>query len=141
MIMYILNVEGFITDGEHYLMIMRSAQEEHAPGALSVPGGKVEAQGFANTILEATLRREILEEVGVEVDDEMIYVESKLFTTDAGVPVVDIVFLCRYRSGTPTIIDRAEVAAIQWMTAAEVFAHPATPPWTRDSMTLVERLR
>lgn len=139
--MYIVNVEGFIADNDRYLMVIRSDREEHAPGTLSVPGGKVETAGFAAAILEATLRREIMEEVGVEVEAEMTYIESKLFTIDNGVAVVDIVFLCRYRSGTPTALDPAEVAALQWMRAADVLAHPKLPPWTRDSLLLVEAAR
>lgn len=138
---YIINVEGFIVDGERYLMIMRSEQEEHAPGVLSVPGGKVDITGFESAILESTLRREIHEEVGVEINDQMDYVESSLFMTEAGEPVVDVVFLCRYRSGTPTISDPAEVGAIQWMTVAEVLSHPKCAPWTRTSIQNVEALR
>ncbi|HEV2108156.1 MAG TPA: NUDIX domain-containing protein [Thermomicrobiales bacterium] len=68
-------------------------------GTLSVPGGKVEDAGVAADVLEATLRREIAEEVGIQVEDELAYVESKSFVADNGDPCVDIVFLCRYRDG------------------------------------------
>lgn len=136
-IQYIVNVEAFISDGERYLMLIRSEQEEHAPGTLSVPGGKVEDSAPQGDILEQTVRREILEEVGIEVEKEMRYVESKLFAVASGVLVIDIVFLCRYRSGTPRITDPAEVGAIAWMRPEEILAHPKTPPWTRASLERV----
>lgn len=138
---YIVNVEAAVVRDGRYLMIVRSEQESHAPGTLSVPGGKVEGAGIVNNILEETARREVREEVGIEIEDELIYVESKSFVTDDGDPVVDIVFLCRYRSGEATAIDAAEVAGLSWMTAAEVAAHPKTPPWIRQSIDLAEQRR
>src|SRR5262245_13007556 len=103
--MYIVNVEAAIVKDGRYLIIVRGERETHAAGALSMVGGKVEAAGSVKGILEVSLRREIAEEVGVEVADELEYVESKSFVADDGDPVVDIVFLCRYRSGEPTSRD------------------------------------
>ncbi len=136
---YIVNVEGAVVKDGQYLMVVRTA-EEYAPGGLNFPGGKVEGAGKLDAILEETLRREILEEVAVEVHDEMIYVRSSAFIAE-GDPVVDIVFLCRHKSGTALAADPAEVAAVRWMTAAEAIAHPETPPWTRSSVELAEEKR
>ena len=135
---YIVNVEAVIVRDGRYLMVVRSDDESHAPGILSVPGGKVEQPGTTASILEETVRREIREEVAVEVEDELIYIESKSFVTDDGDPVIDIVFLCRYRSGEPVAMDSQEVVALAWMTSDEVFAHPKTPPWTRQSIEVAE---
>ncbi len=136
---YIVNVEGAVVKDGQYLMIVRS-EEEYAPGGLSFPGGKVEGAGNLDDILEETLRREIAEEVGLEVHDEMVYVRSSAFVAE-GDPVVDVVFLCCYRAGTAVAADPAEVAAVRWMTAREAIAHPETPPWTRMSLELAERIR
>jgi len=133
---YIVNVEGAIVKDGQYLMIVRG-EEEYAPGGLNFPGGKVEGAGNLDDILEETLRREIAEEVNLEVHDEMDYVRSSAFVAD-GDPVVDVVFLCRYKAGTAVA---AEVAAVRWMTAAEAIAHPETPPWTRLSLALAEQMR
>jgi hypothetical protein len=35
----------------------------------------------------------------------------------------------------------AEVAAVRWMTAAQIITHPDTPPWTRSAVELAERVR
>lgn len=136
---YIVNVEGAIFKDGQYLMIVRG-EEEYAPGGLTLPGGKVEGAGGAVDVLEETLRREIAEEVGLEVHDEMAYVRSGTFVAE-GHPVVDVVFLCRYKSGTAFPADPGEVAAVRWMALAEAIAHPETAPWTRLSLERAEKVR
>jgi NADH pyrophosphatase NudC (nudix superfamily) len=103
-------------------------------------GGRAAQVRYIN-ILEETLIREIREEVGIEVYRDMSYVESKLFLTDNGQPVVDVVFLCRYLSGTPTIGDPGEVSSIQWLTIEEVLDYPKLPQWVRQSIQLAEQQR
>ena len=121
---FVVNVEGATEKEGGYLMIVSAADVAHAPGALSFPGGKVEAADGPDDALESTLRREIREEVGVEV--EMRYVESSRFDTDDGKQVVGVTFLCRYRSGAPTA-DPAEVQAVRWMTPEQILRD--APPW------------
>ena len=136
---YIVNVEGAICKDGQYLMIVRG-EEEYAPGGLNFPGGKVEEAGNSDDVLEETLRREISEEVGLEVHAEMAYIRSSSFFAE-GDRVVDVVFLCRWQSGEAVAADPAEVAAVHWMTAAKVIAHPETPRWTRLSLELAEQVR
>ena len=136
---YIVNVEGAIAKDGHFLMVVRG-KEEFAPGGLNFPGGKVEGVEGADDVLEETLRREIAEEVGLEVEDEMAYLRSSAFLAE-GDPVVDVVFLCRWKSGRAVAADPAEVAAVRWLSAAEAIAHPETPPWTRLSLELAEKAR
>lgn len=138
---YIVNVEGAIWHKGRYLMIMRGAEEDHAAGALAFVGGKVEGIALqAGQILEATLKREIHEEVGLEVDD-VTYVLSQMFTGGDVEPVINIVFLCRFAGGEIRISDPGEVAGAEWLTPAEVMNHPATPPWINDYLQSVERVR
>jgi 8-oxo-dGTP diphosphatase len=136
---YIVNVEGAIVKNGRYLMIVRGEQE-YAPGGPSFPGGKVEGVTSADDILEKTLRREIAEETGLEVCDEMAYLRSSAFVAE-GSAVVDLVFLCRWKSGEAVAADPGEVAAVRWMTAEEATAHSDTPPWTRLSLELAEKTR
>jgi ADP-ribose pyrophosphatase YjhB (NUDIX family) len=138
---FIVNVEAAIVRDDRYLLIVRGAGESHAPGMLALPGGKVEDAGATPAILEATLRREIAEEVGVEVGDALVYVDSTSFVADDGAPVIDVVFLCRYRAGDARPIATEEVAQVLWMTAAQVLADPRTPPWLRRSVELAEQRR
>jgi 8-oxo-dGTP diphosphatase len=136
---YIVNVEGAVVRDVRYLMVIRGAQE-YTPGGLCFPGGKVEGAGNAGDVLEATLRREIAEEAGLQVHAEMAYLRSSAFVAE-GDPVVDVVFLCRWQSGEAVAADPAEVAAVLWMAADEAIAHPETPPWTRLALELAEKAR
>jgi 8-oxo-dGTP pyrophosphatase MutT (NUDIX family) len=136
---YIVNVAGAICNDGQYLMIVRG-EEEYAPGGLTLPGGKVEGSGSLDDVLEETLRREITEEVGLEVQAEMVYVRSSSFIAE-GEPVVDVVFLCRHRAGRAVIADPGEVAAVRWMTVQEAIGHPETAAWTRLSLELAEKRR
>jgi 8-oxo-dGTP diphosphatase len=137
---YIVNVEGAVVKDGRYLMIIRGEGEEHAAGVLAFPGGKVEDDKIASRVLEETARRELREEVNVEVDDEMAYVDSGSFVAGDD-QIVDIVFLCRYQSGEPRACDADEVAAVQWMTPAEILAHPKSPPWMAPIIKRVEHVR
>ncbi|MEX2032730.1 MAG: NUDIX hydrolase, partial [Dehalococcoidia bacterium] len=112
-------------------------------GALAPPGGKVEAVGGEQDILEATLRREVLEEVGVQVADP-VYVESHAFEGrfgDRPIVVVDLVFLCRYVSGEPHAQDPEEVAAVEWIAPADLRADPRALPFTLASLERAEEAR
>src|SRR4051794_6950651 len=130
---HIVNVEGAIVRDSHYLLVIRGPGETHAAGMLSLVGGKVENSGNTVNILEETLQREIREEVGIEVSD-MIYVHSTAFIADDQIPVVDVVFLCRWSDGEATIRDTDEVAEIRWLNANEILTNPDTPDWTRNSV-------
>jgi 8-oxo-dGTP diphosphatase len=136
---YIVNVEGAIFKDGRYLLVIRGAGETHAAGMLSLVGGKVENAGISADILESTVRREILEEVGVEIGT-VEYVQSTSFGAE-GEPVVDVVFLCAITGGEARVVDPDEVAEIRWMTAAEVEADPDAPIWTKNSIRAAEQKR
>jgi len=136
---HIVNVEGAIVRDGRYLLVIRGLGETHAAGMLSLVGGKVEDAGNTANILEETLQREIMEEVGVEVSD-MIYVHSTAFVAEDE-PVVDVVFICRWSGGEATIRDSNEVAEIRWLNANEVLTNPDTPDWTRNSIRRAEKMR
>ncbi|HEU5015345.1 MAG TPA: NUDIX domain-containing protein [Roseiflexaceae bacterium] len=137
----IVNVEAAVARHGCFLMIVRGANEAHAAGALSMPGGKVEAAAALDDVLEETARREVLEEIGLALDSPMHYVESHMFVLDDGTPVVDVVLLCRAPDGEPRIGSVDEVAAFHWMTAADVARHPRAAPWTVRSIVMAEEKR
>lgn len=137
---YIVNVEGAVLNEGRYLMIVRGAQESHAAGMLSLVGGKVEVNTPRDDVLEATLRREIWEEVGIAISD-MVYVYSVHFIADENDLVINVVFLCLYEYGEPEIDGMGEVAEILWLTPKEILRHPKTPAWTRNSIERVEAMR
>lgn len=54
----VVNVDAAVVRGEDYLVVRRSAAEDHAAGTLSFPGGKVEPDASGDAIRE-TARREV----------------------------------------------------------------------------------
>ncbi|MFC5464186.1 NUDIX hydrolase [Lederbergia graminis] len=138
--MFIVNVEAAIRNNEKWLIIERSKKEEHAGGLLSLVGGKVELEGNSKDILERTLIREIYEEVGVEVRDELIYVHSTSFITDKGENVVDVVFLCEYDSGEVFPKSSNEVENVHWLTVEEMQQNSKAPDYLIDSIKKAELL-
>ena len=139
--MFIVNVEGAVYHENKWLIIERSAKESHAGGTLSLVGGKVDTDDGGADVLEKNVRREIFEEVGIEIKKSVHYVYSSSFISDDGDPVVNVVFLCGYESGTAYINSPDEVDAVYWMTAEEGFSHPKTPPWTKESIKRADELR
>jgi 8-oxo-dGTP pyrophosphatase MutT (NUDIX family) len=135
---FIVNVEAAIYKDGRYLIIRRGAEESHAAGKFSLVGGKVE---HSDATMEAALRREVLEEVGLQVAPELVYIESTTFATADGDPVVNVVFLCNYIGGRAKIRNRAEVSELHWLTASELRIHRDAPAWTRRSVELAEHIR
>lgn len=138
--MFIVNVEGAIRKNDKWLIIERSKKEEHAGGLLSLVGGKVDIVGDASDILERTVKREILEEVGVNIKDNFNYVHSTSFAIDAGENVVNIVFLCEYESGEAFPKSPDEVEEVLWLTTEEILCHPKSPIYLKDSIKRAETL-
>ncbi len=137
---YMVNVEAAIYRDDRWLIIRRSELEEHAPGTLSLVGGKVDGTTSCASVLEETLRREIAEEVGITVSD-IKYLESKAFITNHGQPVVDIVFLCRYYCRDARCVSEEEVAAVYWLTQQEIDASADAPWYLKQTLALAEMAR
>lgn len=137
--MFIVNVEGAIYRDEKWLLIRRSVKEEHAGGSLSLVGGKCEIEGDSKDILERTLQREILEEVGIEVTVGE-YVNSSSFVTASGVNVIDIVFLCQHKLGEPYAKSIEEVDDVIWLTTSEVLSRIDLPYYLKENVKLSDKL-
>jgi 8-oxo-dGTP diphosphatase len=116
---YVVNVDGVVVRNGEYLLIERAEQEDHAPGMLSFPGGKIEQQPGNTDVVEATARRELSEEVGITVGT-VEYITSQTFETDDGTRCLNLVTLCEHESGKPFPRATDEVAAVHWLTAEEI---------------------
>ncbi|ELZ25689.1 mutT/NUDIX family protein [Halosimplex carlsbadense 2-9-1] len=137
---HVVNVDGAVArardDGStEYLLVERSAEEDHAAGLLGLPGGKLEPEPGIDHAVEATVRREIEEEVGVVVG-EVAYVCSGTFETDTGHQCLNVVTLCAYDGGDARPREPEEVAAVHWLTMDEIRAREDVPAFTE---TYVER--
>jgi 8-oxo-dGTP diphosphatase len=136
--MFIVNVEAAIHRDGKWLLIRRSEKEDHAPGMLSLVGGKCEAEGVSNDILERTLIREVDEEVGIKIGG-LTYVNSCSFVTDTGINVIDIVFLCSVEYGEPYAKSHDEVDEVLWMTTSEILQREEVAGYLKDHIQLAEK--
>lgn len=141
---YVVNVDPVIAregaDGTEYLVIVRSENEEHAPGMLGFPGGKVEAGPGEADVLEATAKREAREEAGVEIQN-VAQVTSTTFDLDYGPTCLNVVVTADYAGGEAHAADPEEVAAVEWRSADDVIDDPDTPPWTAELLAEVVAYR
>ncbi|MEU0479165.1 NUDIX domain-containing protein [Streptosporangium sp. NPDC006013] len=99
-------------------------------------GGKVEIDGAGADVLEETARREVAEEIGVDVAEVVLtYVESGFFMTDDGDPVINVVFRGELPAhAQPIAASAQEVAGLIWLTVAEAEANANCPSWVLRSL-------
>ncbi|MGA3598785.1 NUDIX hydrolase [Lysinibacillus agricola] len=136
--MFIVNVEGAIRKDDKWIIIERSKKEEHAGGLLSLVGGKIDIVGNSSNILENTLKREIFEEIGIKVKENLKYIHSTSFVTDKGENVVDIIFLCEYESGELFVKQPEEVEKVFLLTTEEVLNNPQAPIFLKKYIKCAE---
>ncbi|MFB6361601.1 MAG: NUDIX hydrolase [Halobacteriales archaeon] len=137
---YVVNVEGAVVKDNQYLLIERAAADEHASGALAFPGGKVEVKPGVSDPIEATVRRELMEEVGIRIG-EVEYIRSRTFETDTGSNCLNIVTYCKYTGGEPWPREPDEVADIVWMTPEEIAVHDEVPDFLKRDVERIESVR
>lgn len=105
-----------VKDGK-YLITKRSATKKRFPSMWTVPGGRMESDDYLKmpkdsefywyNVLERTLRREVKEEVGLEIDN-IEYVTSLATIHDDGSPSMVISCLVDYISGEVILSDEDE---------------------------------
>jgi 8-oxo-dGTP diphosphatase len=114
----IIGVGAVIVEGGRALLARRAS--EPLKGEWSVPGGMLEL----GEKLRDGVRREVLEETGVEVEPgEVLDVVDSIFTDVQGrtqYHYVLIDYLCRPLSGQPTA--GSDVSDVRWVTAEALSA-------------------
>ncbi len=116
---YSVVVNALVVKDKKILLAKRSMEEKHVPGLWSPPGGKLEATGVSWGALQKTAKREVKEEVGVEINDKMLLLENNTFEHDEdGLLVIAITFLCFYRNGTPKPLE--DTTAVKWISEKEI---------------------
>jgi 8-oxo-dGTP diphosphatase len=137
---HIVNVDAAVVRDGEYLLIERAADRGHAAGLLAFPGGKLEPPPEGDGEVEAAARREVAEEVGVEVG-AVEYVCSNAFVDDAGTPCLNVVTHCEYDGGEAHPRAADEVAAVRWLSADELRAREGTADFLLSYLERVESFR
>lgn len=117
---------AIIHKGGRFLITQRSLAKKAFPGKWTVSGGGLELDDYVNTkptshdiwyfALENTLRREVKEEVGLEIGKISYLLDLVLIRPD-NVPVLTFSFYAPYKSGKVVIND--ESIDYAWVTARE----------------------
>ncbi len=108
----IINNEGKV------LIAQRSPEEDHEGGRWSIPGGKIESVGEEHNVLLKNIKREILEEVGVEIFDDITLVYDNTFTRSNGDNVLALVFVCKYKTGEAKSLE--DTVNVKWVGRDEI---------------------
>jgi len=111
---HIVLVKGWVEKDGKFLLAKRGDQELHKPGIWSLPGGKVENETEEPDILQKTLRKEIKEEVNVDISDEIDLVYNNSFVRVDNAHVVSLTFLCHHKSGEARPLE--DTKQIKWFT-------------------------
>lgn len=115
-----------VKDGK-YLITRRSAGKPRFPGMWTVPGGRLETDDYLNlpkdtehywyNVLEQVLRREVREEVGLEIEN-IEYVTSLATIHADGAPSLVISCMATYTGGD-VALQEGETDAYEWVTLGE----------------------
>lgn len=121
--LYEVAITAIIVKAGQYLIVRRSPQKKRFPGMWTVPGGKLETEDHTSlprdteqywyNVLERTLRREVKEEVGIEIDN-IEYVTSLATVHDDGSPLLVISCMADWVSGDITL-QAEELDAFAWV--------------------------
>lgn len=115
-----------VKDGK-YLITRRSENKSRFPGMWTVPGGKLETDDYTSlpkdtehhwyNVLEQVLRREVREEVRLEIAN-INYVTSLAMVHDDGAPSLIISAMADRKSGEVTLQEE-EADEYEWVSAEE----------------------
>ncbi|MEX2369218.1 MAG: NUDIX domain-containing protein [Candidatus Paceibacterota bacterium] len=115
-----------VKDGK-YLITRRSPKKKRFAEMWTVPGGKLETDDYINlpkdtahhwyNILERVLRREVREEVGLEIKN-IDYVTSLAMVHDDGAPSLIISAMADWAEGE-VVLEKDEADKFAWVTSEE----------------------
>ncbi len=122
-----------VKDGK-FLIARRSREKKVLPGMWTVPGGGMELDDYINNpktlgdcwyfTVEKTLKREVMEEVGLEIE-RVKYLLDLAFMRPDGIPVVTLSFWCYWKAGEVRLND--ENIDYKWVDLAEAKNYELIP--------------
>ncbi|MAZ40774.1 hypothetical protein CL654_01485 [bacterium] len=120
-------ITAIVVKDDKYLITRRSKEKRRFPGMWTVPGGKLEVSDYIDlpkdttdywyNVLEKVLRREVKEEVGIDIKN-IEYVTSLATVHADGAPSLVISCLADYEAGEITLKED-ETDKFEWVSLEE----------------------
>jgi 8-oxo-dGTP diphosphatase len=131
---YAVTVCVLIHHGDSWLLVVRAPGVAYAPNMIGMIGGHVDLTRPLADVLEVTARREVAEEVGLDLSQVTLrYLESEFFVTDAGERQITVTFTAQAPPGSEPYVNAPdELAEVGWWTLRDLEADPRCPPWLPD---------
>ena len=135
---YLIIVECAIEYNGKYLIIRRP-EGKHAGGMLAFAGGKVDEldEGNSFDMLRTAVKREILEELGLSLTNDLKYITSEYFKDSSGVCAINNLFYHKYDELPIVTPCLNEVPWYGWMTKEEIINAPNSPSWLKVLINLL----
>ena len=131
---FVANVVVYREKDGRCLILKRGENEKVHPGKFATPGGKLEWKDlplekpsrmngevidFENAV-EDLLKREVMEEAGIEIENNINYINSVAFIRPDGIPVVLVKFAAKYKSGE-VILEKGAFTDFAWVNEEEIY--------------------
>ena len=130
---FVANVVIYREQDGRCLILKRNERERVHPGKYCVPGGKLEWKDLNinnptrmngdvfdfEDAIEDLLKREVLEEAGIKIYDELFYINNVAYIRIDETPCIMIKFTAKYKSGKIKLEKRC-FTDYAWVNANEV---------------------
>jgi 8-oxo-dGTP diphosphatase len=128
---YAVTVCVLIHRGNSVLLVVRAPGVGYAPNMIGMIGGHVDVTDPESDVLEATARREVAEEVGLDLSEVPLrYLESEFFITNGGERQLTVTFSAPAPFGEEAYVNAPdELSEVGWWTLNDLEADPRCPPW------------
>ncbi len=130
---FVATVQVYREKDGRCLILKRDEREKVHPGRFGVPGGKLEWKDldltkpsrmngdvldYENAIIDL-IKREVNEEAGISIADELKYISSMAFIRPDETPVVLLKFAAMYKAGD-VVLEKGAFTDSAWVNAEEV---------------------
>ena len=134
---FVANVVVFRESDGRCLILKRHHNEKVHPGRYAVPGGKLEWEDldlnnptrynsdvidFENMVYDL-LRREVKEEAGIEIKEDIQFINDVVFVRPDEIPVVLVKFAGKYKKGKVKL-EKDAFTDYAWVNEKEVKKYP-----------------
>ena len=123
-------------------LIIKPTPGKHSEGLLTFPGGKFEISdgNTNNDAIKQEVKREILEEVGLNLIDPIHYVTTSYFIdSKINQHAVGIIYHCKLdKTKIDITISEREIAEYYWMTYDEIISADNCSAWLLRYMKAIK---